>query len=289
MSEKRFEREPSANNSPDAFFSRHSASYYQSYAKHLESDNPTGPFDVDRQVVPDLPEKGVKIADEAAEKFFEKLNPERDAIFFVSSDESRALGTANVYRQKAHSAGFEVIKPEKAGAKIADEIGAGEIRTVRNLSLHSDNLLRDTVFTPAKQLTNVNINWGAVDEETHRKWDQAKAIVDGDDQGSWGANLAKHANAIKEIFPDVQTPEELYNTQFRKLTRLLKWGVEKAKSSGHPKNIKIVAFGHENYLLHALEKYFDEQSIGNCEMMALKVDDDKISGEYRGKSAELGK
>lgn len=85
------ERSPEER-SPDATFTRHSASYYQSEKKHLESDDPTAPFNPEDQVVPDLPEKGVALAQEKANEYFDQRDPNEDALFFVSSNESRALG-----------------------------------------------------------------------------------------------------------------------------------------------------------------------------------------------------
>ena len=68
---------------------------------------------------------------------------------------------------------------------------------------------------------------------------------------------------------------------------MLRWGADKARQSGHGKNIKIVAFGHENYMLKALDKHFDEQSVGNCETISFEVDEQGIKGSYRGNDAGL--
>lgn len=270
---------------PDAFFTRHSASGYKSYGEIKKSDNPQAPFDPENQVTPDLTEKGVELAQEKAKQFFEQLDPEQDALFFVSSNEARALETANIYRQEAHAKEFDVIKPEKTGSKIADELTEGEVRVVKNLSLNPPNTLLMYAFTPEKQLGE--INWEAVDEETKQKWTEARKIVDSDDQGSFGANFFKHSEEIKKIFPSVQTANELYEKEFKNLLRLLKWGKEKGEQAGLDKKLRIMAFGHENYLGVALQKYFEEHGIGNCETMTFQVEDDKVTGSYRGKSAEI--
>lgn len=271
--------------SPDAFFSRHSKSGYKSYGKTFESDDPQAPFDSEDQVTPDLTEAGVELAQERAREFFEKLDPEADAVFFVSSDEARALETANIFRKEAHNREFQVVKPDKAGTKVAEQIGEGEIRVVKNLSIGKTSRLPNNVFVPDKQIAG--INWDKVDPEMKKRWDRAHALVMADDQGSFGDNLYKHGETVKKVMPEIDTADELYEKQFKKLERLLRWGVEKARKSEHEKKIKIVALGHENYMLTALDKYFDEHSIGNCETVSFRVDDRGIEGEYRSKKADI--
>lgn len=271
--------------SPRAFFTRHSKASYETYRKTMRSEEPQAPFDPEDQVTPDLPEAGVKLAREKAGEFFNELDPQSDAVIFVSSDEARALETANIYREEAHRRGFSVIQPYKTGTVKAGEIGQGEIRVVKNLSLGRSSRLANNVFVSDKQLWDVN--WEKVDPAFKEKWDKAHAIVMADDQGSYGDNLFKHGEAVQQIMPEIETAEELYEKQFKKLVRLLNWGIEKNRQSGHERDIKIVAFGHENYMLAALDKYFFEHSIENCETIEFEITDQGIKGKFRGKEANI--
>lgn len=268
-------------------FIRHSVSSYKTYGEIVSSDNPTGQFNPDEQVTPDLPEKGIELAEQEAEKFFSKFDPQKDTVFFVSSNEARALETANIFRQVAHKKGFEIIKPEHSRSKLSDKIADGEIRVLQNLSIYPDdesNAVLDGVFnSPAKR---GKVNWEAVNNtELKARYDKASAIVEADDQGSFGANFSVHSEAIKQILPEITTAEELYRTQFQNLIKLLKFGMEKARATGLDKNIKIMAFGHENYLMVALEKMFQEDGIKNCEVIHFSEVEDKIKAEFRDKEA----
>ena len=145
------------NNSAD--FVRHSISSYKTYGKLVASENPTGKFNPDEQVTPDLPEKGIDLAKQEAEKYFASLDLQKDIIFFASSNEARALETANIFRQVAHEKGFEIIKPEKSRSKLSDEIADSEIRVLKNLSIYPDhetNSVVDSVFSPSAQRGKIN-------------------------------------------------------------------------------------------------------------------------------------
>jgi hypothetical protein len=270
-------------------FIRHSVSSYKTYGKIVSSDNPTGQFNPDEQVTPDLPEKGIELAKQEAEKYFAELDPQKDIVFFVSSNEARAVETANIFRQTAHEKGFEVVKPEHSRSMLSDNIAEGEIRVLQNLSIYPDdtsNSVLDGIFNPPARRGKVN--WEAVkDTELKARYDKASAIIEADDRGSFGANFAVHSEAIKQILPEITTAEELYKTQFQNLIKLLKFGIEKAKKAGLEKNVKIIAFGHENYLMLALEKMFQEDGIKNCEVIHFSEVEDKIKAEFRGKEADV--
>lgn len=267
----------------DVYFIRHSKSGYKTYAETEKSENPRASFDPENQVTPDLTEEGVKLAREKAEEFFGELDPAQDKIFFVSSNEARALETANIYREVAHTHGFEVIKPDKSGGATAEQIGGGEVRTIENLSLNPEDTLIFNVFIPEKLLRP--INWDAVDKEFKKKWELAREIIKNDDQGSYGANLHKHSVAIKGIFPEIETTQELHEKQFNNLLRLAKWAEKKFKIK--ESRIKVVAFGHENYVLQALDEYMQEHGINNCETIGLSLGDDKSEVSFRGKNKIL--
>ena len=273
----------------DIAFIRHSAAGYKNNAEILSSENPRAAFDSSTQVVSDLTGAGIELAKKSAEEFFENMNPTTDKIFFVSSNEARALETANIYRQVAHDRGFEVVKPKKAkiGIKensVLNEIGDGEIKPINVLSINAKDMLARYVFQPEK--LHPPINWDAVDDDKYKtKFEQACTIISRDEQGSWGGNFYEHSADVKEIFPEMKTSKELYNTKFKDLLSLIKWAENKFKISDN--NIKILAFGHEDILMEALEQHFKEGGIDNCEMIKFSLQDGEIKALFRGKDATL--
>ena len=267
-------------------FTRHSKAGYKTYVEISKSNNPQQAVNPEEQITPDLLEKGIEMAQKAAEKFFDGLNPETDFLFFGSSNEARALETADIYRQVALERGFNVIRPEHVRGKLAEEIGGGDIRVIENLSLNIDNNLIGMVFNPKSNVGE--INWDAVDEETKKRWVQARAIIDADDKGSWGANSFYHSAEIKKIFPEIESAEDKYNRKFKNLTRLARFGIEKAKESGIKGNVKILAFGHEDYIGYALDKYFSDHEIANCETISIKTgEDNSLTIERRGEKKKI--
>ena len=267
----------------DAYFIRHSKSNYKTSADTLKSEDPRAAFDPEKQITPDLTEEGRELAKNKAEELFNGLDPAGDKLFFVSSNEVRALETANIYREVASARGFEIIKPDKSGGALAEQIGSGEIRVVENLSLNPEDTLLFHIFAPQKLLRP--INWGAVDEEFKKKWERAREIIKSDDQGTYGANLHKYSAAIKEIFPQIETTREMHERQFGNLLRLVKWAEKKFNIKDN--KIRVIAFGHENYVLQGLEEYFQEHGIDNCETIGLSLSDDKINLSFREKTVEL--
>lgn len=286
--EKIFENEPEENpkeRQDSVHFTRHSKAGYKTYAEILKSDDPTAPVDPENQVVPDLTEAGVEMAHEAAEKFFEGLNSKIDQLFFASSNEARALETANIYREVALAKGFTVVKPEHARGKLAEEIGGGDIRVVQALSLNVKNTLLSSVFNPEAHLGEVKLD--ALDVETREKFEQARAIINADDRGSWGENFYEHGEEIQKIFPEVESSRDLYETQFKNLLRLTEFGLKKVEESDPDKQVKILAFGHENYMGYALNTYFNEHEIKNCEMVTIEPVGGDLTIERRGEVKKL--
>jgi hypothetical protein len=272
----------------EAFFTRHSKSTYKTYGEITSSDNPTRSFDPENQATPDLPESGVDLAKRSAEQFFVNLDLQKDSLFFVSSNEARAIETANIYRQIGKEKGFEVIKPEHSRSGLSDKIADGEIRILETLSIYPDdktNALIDSVFNPPAK--RGNINWDIVDPDLKRRFDEASKIIEADDRGSFGPNMAVHGEEVKKILPEVHTAEELFRSKFQNIIKLIKFGLKKAEESGFEKKIKILGFGHENYLMHALEKYFQEEGIGNCETIQFNIDDEGIVAEFKGKKTNI--
>ena len=290
---RNIEKAPASEEKKDhsAHAVRHTKPKYKQIKGALGSEGPQKSYNPDEIEGSDLTEQGVELAQEESEKFFDSLNPEIDALFFVSSKESRAIETANIYRQTAKAKGFEVIKPEHTRSKLAEKIGEGEIRAIEALSLNIKNPLMASIFTPDAQLAE--INWKGVDDKTKKRWHEAHKMVIDKDKGSWGANYFYYSERIKDEFPEFEsefkTAQELYDKQFKNILDLVRFGIKKAEQSGIEKNVKIMGFGHENYFAIALDEYFDDHAIGNCEMINFKVSDDnnKITTEFKGKEVEL--
>lgn len=272
------------------FFTRHSKAKYETMAKSMKSENPEASHNPNEQLENDLTEQGIELAKQKAEEFFSHLNPEQDVLFFASSKEMRAFETAKIYRDVAQEKGFEVIVPYEQENKelktgMVGEMASEDIRAIDSLSLHIPNVLTASVFNPDAYLGE--INWEAVSDETKEKWEEARKIIDADDQGSWGANFFKHSEEIQKIFPEIKSSRDEYETTFQKMLKLAKFAQEKIKTSGSEKNIKVLAFGHENYMGHALNKYFGEHEIANCETLAIEIDDDGMTGKYRDREVNL--
>lgn len=240
----------------------------------LDSAHPDQPLNKHEQVYPDLTEEGVELAHTSAEKLLGTLNPETDALFFVSSDEARAIETANVYREVARTQRFEVIKPEHTRSDLATEVADGEIRVLRGLSMDVPNVLGMNVFSPPAQLAGMSLDWSQVPSDFRERWERAHAIIKADDRGSWGANFHHHSAAVKEIFPEIKSTEDLYNTQFKNLLRLAEFAKTKAATSGMQKNLKVLAFGHESYMAQALEAHFGDFQLKNCEAIGIEPESD---------------
>jgi len=266
-------------------FTRHSRAEYNTYIKIKESDNPQAPVDYENQITPDLNEEGVRLAEQKTTEFFSRLDPEKDILFFASSNEARAIETADIYRRKAKEKGFEVLKPEHVRSGYAQEVGEGEIRVLQSLSLNVKNMIIFSVFNPDPQQNPKFIE--KLDPETRAKYDVARAVINGHDYGSFGANFFHYSEKVQEIFPEIKSAKGMFDGQFRNLLKLARFGRKKAKSSGLEKNVKILAFGHENYMVHALQEYFGEHDIKNCETIDVNVDDADAILTRRGVSKKI--
>ncbi|MBI4268433.1 hypothetical protein HY627_01200 [Candidatus Uhrbacteria bacterium] len=271
MSEKPPQEMPksSEERSDSIHFTRHSKADYKTYRKIRSSENPQGEIDYENQITPDLSEEGVALAELKAGELLSEFNPDEDILFFASSNEARSLETANIYRNIAQKKGFEILKPQKAGLKLAERIGDGEIRVIHNLSLNNKDLLLQSLFNPDYQ--NQSANWDELDPETRKKCDEVRAMIKEHDYGSFGANFFHYSEKAQKVFPQIKSAKNLFDRQFHNLLRLAEFGVQKARESGLKKNVKILAFGHENYMGYALDKYFQEHDIKNCETIDVNV------------------
>ncbi len=262
---------------------RHSVSSYATYRDITASDNPEKQFDKDKQVTPDLTPEGVELARKKANEFFSGLDSKDTKLFFVSSNEARALETANIFREVAKETGFTILAPEHARSGISEDIADGEIRAVNTLSLNLKNTLAMNLFNPSKNRRLVNFD--ALDPEKRDLYKKLEEDIDTDDKGSFAANYLAYGEKVKQFFPEIETADDLYNKQFKNLVRLARFAHGKVSAGGE--KIKILAFGHENYLLTALNGYFQEKGIGNCEVLQLEVNDASVEASFRGKQASL--
>jgi len=263
---------------------RHGVAGYETYRAVRGSEDPARPFDATEQVTPDLTPAGVELAQGEAEKYFDHLDSKNDKLFFFSSNEARAIETANIYRNVAKERGFSIIKPEHSRSRISDDSAEGDIRILNTVSINSKNLLIDSVFNPANKRGDIDLE--KIPIETRDAYERAVAIIDNDDQGSWGANFAKHGDKIKEIFPGVKTAEEVYDGKFRDFLDLISFGRAKAQENNQL-NIKVLVFGHENMVIYVLEKYFGSDELRNCEVINFQLQGDRKSMSYRGESVDL--
>jgi len=259
----------------EVLFTRHSVAKYGTYVKTANSENPQAVHDPNNQLENDLTEAGIELAKEKAEKLFDAMDSKTDALFFASSKEMRAFETAKIYKEIAEKKGFEVIIPHSEKNKdakvgMARKMADDNIRAIEGISLKIKNTLTGTVFNPTDYLNVPEMN--TVDEETKAKWNEARKIIEADDQGTWGANFFKHSEVIQKIFPEIQSSRNEHEHSFKKLLKLTEFAQKKIEASGHDKNIKIMAFGHENYMGHALNEYFGEHELGNCETISIDVD-----------------
>lgn len=268
-----------------AIFSRHSKALYQNDARVLGSENPEGSVSLEDQITPDLSAEGQAMALEEAEKFFGNLNPATDSLFFVSSSQTRALETAAIYARVAKEKGFTVLQPKNVRSNFAKRIGSEDIRVLQNLSLRKENVLLNDIFTPNPAADR--INWEGVHPEVREQWERARAIVLADDKGSWGANFYAHSKEAKKVLPKLADLEDLYEQEFKNLIKLTEFGLAKAEALHSGGSVKILAFGHENYLGFALNRYFDEHAIGNCEAVTLEQTEGGLVMERRGVQKEI--
>lgn len=268
---------------------RHSKAGYKSYADAVGSEDPDRPFALREQVLPDITEAGVKLAREEAEKLFSRMNPSEDELFFVSSNQARALETAKIYKDFAKEKGFTILIPEHHRNPLAERMDEGDIRVLSALSLKSGSPLWGSIYNPPAYMPD--INWEAVDPEMKKKWDEARLIIMEHDYGNWGGNFYHYSDVLREkdLLPENEdTARNLFDTQFRQLKRLAKFGAEKVEGDVGSKRIQVIAIGHENYLSEALERYFGEEGINNCEVIGIDAEQEGIiTLTRRGESAVL--
>ena len=262
---------------------RHSKATYATYDRITMSDNPSQPFDHRDQIFPDLSPEGVELAKKSAKEFLKTLDPNKDELFFVSSNEVRALETAEIYHNEATMRRFIISKPEHSRSSISDKYLNGDIRMVNALSINFKNSIANNLLNP--QSSRRQINFEALDPKEVETYKNLQEEIDKDNKGSFAANFLAYGDLVKKEIPEFETAEDLYNRNFKELIRFFKFAEKKAESSTPERQLRILAFSHENQLLVALNKYFDEHGINNCEILHVESSDEGIKAKFRGKES----
>lgn len=264
------------NPEADILFTRHSISPYVHYQWIFSSDNPSAPFDPNEQtwengeVQRDVTPEWITFAQKKAEELFVDLNPEQDDLFFVASNEARAISTAEIYTLEAKKRGFVILQPQKTHT-VSEGFGNPDIRIMNELWLNFESPLLHSVFNPTGSKVVDSINFSALSPEIKTKYEQARRIILDDDKWSFWENFFYHGAQVKAIFPEIETAQEMHEYKFLKLVEIAQRFTRKLSSSASWKNVRILAFGHENYVSHALHEATGMHSIGNCETVSIKL------------------
>jgi phosphohistidine phosphatase SixA len=269
------------NKNDEFLVTRHSTAEYKLDRGITGSENPeTTPKSSDQWFYSDLTSEGKQLAKEKSIELLDKLSPETDALFFVSSDLVRAAETAKIYLDTARDKGFEIIQPRSyqgnnnSYKNKAEEIGEGDIRKLNCLTLdHLENMLREEIFLSTDSFEKI-LPTAKISEDTKKKWAAARKIIESDNKGTWGDNYYAHSEEIAKIFPDVKSAKEVYETKFKEMLHLIRFAQEKIANQNPEKNIKILAFTHENSFIYFLNENFGS-SFKNCETISFKLEQDK--------------
>jgi broad specificity phosphatase PhoE len=241
--ERKITPESKDENETEIFFIRHSNAQYRADFEQVMSDEPNKAIDRKKQPSPDLSPEGVELAHTEAEKLY-KQYPKGTRFTFLSSNLARANETARIYREEAIKAQMEVVDVSKEGEGV---------RTLETLSLREYSPLSLGVFD--NMLTDEeieNFKLDKVDSEYKRQWFEArKYVAEQGFKGSWGETFQCYSKYVSENFPllKISSKEDLFKKQFIPLTRLAHWALNRFKKE----NIKILCFGHEDYVSRLYE------------------------------------
>ncbi len=254
---------------------RHSKSNYETYIRDKSAGKKE--FDPRDQIYPDLSETGIELAQKEAAVFFDNLDPKKDKLFFISSNEARAIATADIYRQEALSRGFEIIKPGKTNSELSDRETDGYVRVSRALSLNPKNYALHSIFVASLPEKVQKIIADELPENIKEKWLEARKIINNAPEElkkkGWGEMFYQYSDQVQEIFPDIKSSKDL-ERQFNTIVKLIQWGKDKFSESNMDGNMKVLGFGHENYVASILDKKLGEHEIGNCESIIININDE---------------
>ena len=90
---------------------------------------------------------------------------------------------------------------------------------------------------------------------------------------TWSENWRFHSEEIKQFMPEIQTAQEMFDTQFINLIKLIEVGRKKIENAGFPKRIRIIAFTHENLFTHWLSEYWNQPGLNLGEMVCFRYDE----------------
>ncbi len=281
-----------------SFFTiRHADALYQKNEAIVAGQNPEGAFIPNEQEFDsDLSPEGKEKAKEKAEGFLSQFDPNRDVLYFASSNLIRARETATIFLEIAKSRGFEIIQAtenpsHKIDPKIQSNLGGNEIRTFESLSLNIDNMLVEFVFHPHNYLNpregeETRVFYPEkISQATKELWEKARKIIESDNKGTWGKNFLAHGEKIKKMFseyaiqhqdekvPTITSAEDMNDTRFRGMLREMKTVKTKISEyeSTNGKRVRVLAFSHENSFLHFLDKEFNQQGIDKLEAVGYDV------------------
>jgi hypothetical protein len=281
-----------------SFFTiRHADALYQGNEEIVASENPEGPFvPIEQNFNSDLSLEGQELTKEKAKAFLSQFDPNKDSLYFASSNLIRARETASIFLTEAKSRGFEIIQAttapsHKIDQSIQEQLGGNEIRTMESLSLNIKNMLAEFIFHQHNYL-NPRDGEGVhvfhpenVSLAMRELWEQGRKIIESDNKGTWGKNFLAHGAKIQILFdeyakdhtdmqvPCITTAEDMNNIKFRRMLREMKTvkGNMAEYEKSHDKRIRVLAFSHENSFLYFLDKEFNQQGIDKLEAVGYDI------------------
>jgi hypothetical protein len=161
-------------------------------------------------------------------------------------------------------------------------------------------MMREWIFDPDDVLAEIVTHPEAVSKETKEMWVKARRIMEeGGIEDTWGKNYAKFAERLEKegIFLDVLSAEQVYKSKFFNMARMVKFAEKKMQEQNPEKNVKVMAFSHENSFLHFLNENFGEHMkyCENINFEPIGGADDEVVITAKGKtkkakiSREFGK
>ena len=272
----------------------------------VRGENPEAPFIPSEQdFTSDLSPEGQEKAREKAKEFLSQFDPQKDTLYFASSNLVRARETAAIFLDEAEKQGFEILEAQPKSAHrrrndVEKSLGGEEIRTLESLSLHINNMLVEFMFNPGDYMNprpgeEAHVLFPEnVSPATRELWEEGRKIIESDNKGTWGKNFLAHSAAIRKLFeeykkkhpsvavPRVTTAEDMNNSRFRTMLQEMKRVKDRMGryEEEEGKRIRVLAFSHENAFLHFLDKEFDQKGIDKLEAIGYEVITDEAGKDH---------